>query len=210
MRFATAIRKAFDNEYVKVFIDDESTIELVKHKLEQVKSIKRINITPSNNGGESSQTLTVYPKPMYTAKDVVSDINKCLSIVKIETPQIKQKRVNETLNKLDICPEAKKLYEQALEKKDRYERNALDDMRLCLELYLKKTLDNAKSLENQKNDIGRYQQNKGSSVEFTNMFGKLIDYYTKYQNEHIKHNDAVNQKDVDFIIKLTTDFIDSF
>lgn len=210
MRFATEICTAFEKEYVKVFLDDDSAIESVKHKLEQEKSIRRVNITPSDRGGKKSLTLTVYPQIMYTAKDVVSDINQCLSNVKIASPEIEQSRVNETLNKLDICPEAKILYEQALEKKDRYERNALDDMRLCLELYLKKILGNNKSLENQKNDIGRYQQRKGSSVEFTNMFGKLIDYYTKYQNEHVKHNDNVNPKDVDFIFKLTIDFIDNF
>ena len=47
-------------------------------------------------------------------------------------------------------------------------------------------------------------------AEFTNMFKSLLDYYSKYQNEHVKHNDNVNQGEMDFVIKLTSDFIDCF
>lgn len=41
----------------------------------------------------------------------------------------------------------------------------------------------------------------------TNMFIKLVDYFCKYQNEHIKHNDAVNEDEIDFLIVITTIFM---
>lgn len=36
------------------------------------------------------------------------------------------------------------------------------------------------------------------------MIIKIIDYYTKFQNNHVKHNDAVNEKEIEFIIELTS------
>ncbi len=36
------------------------------------------------------------------------------------------------------------------------------------------------------------------------MILKLIDYFTKYQNTYIKHNDNVNDKEIEFIFELTS------
>ena len=83
-------------------------------------------------------------------------------------------------------------------------------MRLSLELFLKQKLGNSQFLENQIKNIGKYQKEKGRSAEFTNMFKSLLDYYSKYQNEHVKHNDDVNQDEMEFVMKLSSDFINSF
>ncbi len=39
------------------------------------------------------------------------------------------------------------------------------------------------------------------------MFVKLVDYYTKYQNSYVKHNDAVIEEEVEFIFELTSSFM---
>ena len=39
------------------------------------------------------------------------------------------------------------------------------------------------------------------------MFVKLVDYYTKYQNSYVKHNDAVIEEEVDFILEITSSFM---
>jgi hypothetical protein len=88
-----------------------------------------------------------------------------------------------------------------------YERNTLDDLRLSLELLLRHVLKNGKSLENQLPELGTYQKAKGISPEVTNMFSKLLDMYSKYQNTYVKHNDNVNDKEIDFMINLTTAFM---
>ena len=36
------------------------------------------------------------------------------------------------------------------------------------------------------------------------MVQKIIDYYTKYQNSHVKHNDAVNINEIEYVIELTS------
>ena len=80
----------------------------------------------------------------------------------------------------------------------------MDDLRVSLELLLKEVLGNKKSLENQLADLGRYFKKKSISTELSNMILKLIDYFTKYQNTYIKHNDNVNDKEIEFIFELTS------
>lgn len=129
-----------------------------------------------------------------------------------DIPLEKDSIIKETKDWLENYPVVQKLYNEAFEKHKQkiHERNALDDMRLSLEIFLKEILGNQKSLENQLSEIGKYQKEKGLSTEFVNMFNKLLDYYAKYQNNYVKHNDAVNSQEIDFIIHLTTAFMRSF
>lgn len=89
-------------------------------------------------------------------------------------------------------------------------RDGLDNMRLCLELLVKELLKNEKSLENQKNGICNLLSGKGYSSYIISMFIHLLDSYTKYQNNNVKHDDGskITQIDKRFIIKQTALFID--
>ncbi len=102
-----------------------------------------------------------------------------------------------------------KLYESALSKFDNniFERNLLDDLRLSLELLLKEIFANGKSLENQIPYLGKFINYKGGSKEFSNMFRTLVDYYSKYQNTFIKHNDSVIEEEIEFIFEMTSSFM---
>lgn len=99
-----------------------------------------------------------------------------------------------------------KQYESALAKYEGgiFERNTLDDMRLSFELLVKDLLSNNKSLENQIAVLGSMLKSKGASEELKNMVLKIIDYYTKFQNNHVKHNDAVNSNEIEYVIELTS------
>jgi hypothetical protein len=46
-----------------------------------------------------------------------------------------------------------------------------------------------------------------TSPEFGNMFVKLVEYFTRYQNQHVKHNDAVIEDEMEFIIEITSSFM---
>jgi len=107
---------------------------------------------------------------------------------------------------LNDYPDSKKVFEEAILKLENriFERNLLDDLRVSLELLLKAVLGNKKSLENQLTDLGRYFKKKSISTELSNMILKLIDYFTKYQNTYVKHNDNVNDKEIEFIFELTS------
>ncbi|HSU28432.1 MAG TPA: hypothetical protein VLJ68_08625 [Chitinophagaceae bacterium] len=117
--------------------------------------------------------------------------------------------VIETKHWLQKFSDSYKLFLSAIEKYEKkiYERNLLDDMRLSLELLLQQILKNNKSLENQIADVSSYQKMKGMSVEIISMFNKLLDYYSKYQNNYVKHNDKVKPAEIDFIIDLTSSFM---
>lgn len=86
-------------------------------------------------------------------------------------------------------------------------RNLLDDLRLALELLLKSLLGNEKSLENQIQFLGEFIKKRGGSSELANMFVKLVDYYTKYQNTYVKHDDGVIEEEVEFVFELTSSFM---
>ncbi len=117
--------------------------------------------------------------------------------------------IEETKHWLDGYPPSLALYESALQKYDlqAYERNLLDDLRLALELLLKSLFANEKSLENQLTNIGQFIKVKGGSAEFSNMFGKLLDYYAKYQNNYVKHDDAVIAEEIEFVMEITSSFM---
>ena len=88
-----------------------------------------------------------------------------------------------------------------------FDRNCLDNARLALEVLLKEILENDKSIEGQQELIGRFIKENGGSKYFTNMFRTLLDYYSKYQNNLVKHKDEVVELEVEFIIELTATFM---
>lgn len=121
-----------------------------------------------------------------------------------------EKIVNDVLDWLISYPKVQKSFKSALGKyQDKaYQRNLIDDLRLSLELLLKKILNNRKkSLENQREPLGKYLEQKNVPKELKNMYWKLIDYYTKYQNNYAKHEDKVDSSEIEFIIYLTGIFM---
>ena len=114
--------------------------------------------------------------------------------------------IQKTKHWLSNHPDALKQYESALAKYEGgiFERNTLDDMRLAFELLVKDLLGNGKSLEHQIAEIGAKLKSTGASVELRNMVQQVIKYYTDFQNNHVKHNDAVNDKEIEYIIELTS------
>jgi len=98
------------------------------------------------------------------------------------------------------------LYKDTLHKYEHgeFNRNLLDDLRLALETLLRSLLGNNKSLENQIPSLGSFIKDRGGSPELQNMFVRLVKYYANYQNEYVKHNDAVIEEEVEFIMELTS------
>lgn len=117
--------------------------------------------------------------------------------------------IEETRYWLGNYPEALSLYSAALEKHHQgaYFRNLLDDLRLSLESLLRALFANSKSLENQKNLVGGLIKGGGGSPQLCNMFMTLLGYYTQYQNDHVKHNDAVNEHEIEFVLEITSSFM---
>ena len=127
-----------------------------------------------------------------------------------DTPsEVNETLLEETKHWLEDYPEALSLFGQALDKYEHgsFQRNVLDDLRLSLETLLKSMFQNEKSLENQIQYIGAYIKSKGGSSELANMFFKLIDYYSKYNNSYVKHSDSVIEEEIEFVIEITSSFM---
>lgn len=127
----------------------------------------------------------------------------------VNSETLNETLVEEAKHWLEKHPDSLKLYETALTKFNNniFERNLLDDLRLSLEMLLKSIFNNGKSLENQISQIGVFISSNGGSKEFSNMFHTLVDYYSKYQNSFVKHNDAVIEEEVEFIFEMTSSFM---
>ena len=91
----------------------------------------------------------------------------------------------------------------ALMAKEQFTRNVLDNLRHALEMLVREKLNSKKSLENQKDVIGRHLKDSHVPPQIANMYSTLIDQYTKYQNENVKHNDRVDKREIEFMLYLT-------
>ncbi len=126
-----------------------------------------------------------------------------------QASELNRPLIVETRHWLDEFGEVKKIYDEAIQKHEHgvFTRNALDDLRLALEKLLQALFGNSRSLENQLASVGAFIKGKGGSRELANMFEKLIDYYTKYQNTYVKHDDAVLNAEVEFVLEITSSFM---
>ena len=117
----------------------------------------------------------------------------------------KTELVKKTKHWLQQYPSALKQYNNSLDKYERgtFERIVLDEMRLSFELLLKELLSNKKSLENQWDELGKQLKAKTVSPELRNMIEKIFDYYMKYQNTYVKHDDNINSNEIEYIIELS-------
>jgi len=123
--------------------------------------------------------------------------------------EVNETLIEETRHWLQEYPDALSLYNEAFTKLETgsFHRNLLDDLRLSLEKLLRGIFENEKSLENQIPKLGSYIKDKGGSPELANMFLKLVDYYAKFQNTYVKHDDCVNEAEVEFIFEITSSFM---
>lgn len=159
----------------------------------------RVRLTPFQKQNASGarevklRLITQYPE--LDTSDGKTDLNETL--------------IEQTRHWLDGFPQSLSLYNEALQKYQHgvFQRNVLDDLRLALEALLKAVFENGKSLENQLPRLGGLIKSAGGSKHLSNMFEKLVDYYTKYQNQYVKHNDAVIEEEVEFIFEITSSFM---
>ncbi len=159
--------------------------------------------------------LCEHPKLPQPVPDSVNNLKiQLIARYSDQFGSVSSETLNETLIEeakhwLSDYADSLKLYDTALTKFNNnvFERNLLDDLRLSLELLLKAIFQNSKSVENQIPQIGSFISSKGGSKEFSNMFRTLVDYYSKYQNSFVKHNDAVIEEEVEFIFEMTSSFM---
>ena len=81
----------------------------------------------------------------------------------------------------------------------------LDDLRSSFESLVKDILQSRKSLENLKSESGKFLDERNINVEVKNFYiATVFDFFTKYQNENVKHNINFKDIEIDFIFNQTT------
>ena len=193
----TCIGKAFQEDIINViryiqiiFLMENNIIpSLVKSKLckeiNEIADIYNININIVKSG---KNEYLVYPKGAKELDDAL---------------------VNDILIWMDKFPKAKVNYYNALEKYSQNGnlRNILDDLRLSLELLIQGILENKKSIENNKNEICKYLKDNNINKEITNMFYTILDYYMKYKDNNVKHDENCYEQEAEYIIYITGTFM---
>lgn len=146
----------------------------------------------------------------FDGNDAVEDLKQKLFAqypeLNVENHIVEEVIIEDTKHWLKNYPESLKLFHEATKKLELniFQRNMIDDLRLSLEKLLCSILGNSKSLENQTSEIGKLIKDKNLSSQIQNMFVKILDYYAKYQNDHIKHNDKVSEEELEIIFEMTS------
>ena len=192
----TCIGKAFQEDltsvikYIQIiFLMDNSIIpsnikESLYEEISEIINVFGINI----NIQKENNRYLLYPKGAEELDDAL---------------------VNDVLVWLEKYNSSRKKFISALEKYQNKDdtRNILDDLRLSLELLVQEIVNNKKTLENNKSEIGKILKDKGINIEISNMYIKLFDYYTTYQNNNVKHGENCSYNEIEFVIYLTGSFM---
>lgn len=113
--------------------------------------------------------------------------------------------VSQPLEWLLKYPNTHKTYCIALEQYSEgiYIRDVADNLRKALEAFLQEFLGNTKNLETNKNEICRYLGEQGVDAGISGLFQPLINSYKNINDRIVKHNDAVDEKLLEFLLYQT-------
>lgn len=146
--------------------------------------------------------------------DSMSKVRPIIDRMRRQFPQydysesiLNQELVEDTKHWLDDYPKALEEYTNAEKQytEANYQRNLLDNLRLSLELLIKDLTGINKSIENQKvKDILGTLKSVGVSNELRSMIRSLIDYYSKYHNNFVKHDSLVEETEIEVMFELTS------
>lgn len=181
------------HEYIELHVS-KSDIDSTQKRIEKLDAVRKVNI--------SKDHLIVYPNVRYDIEEVKSIVESTLKDVVSETAIEDTEGVQDLLGNYLNC---QLLYNSAIEKlrNGKDYRNALDDMRLALEKLLKEVLDVNTGLEKMEIPLSKYLKSKETSTEIRNSVVQSLKYLYHYQNNHVKHDNNVNEDDVEYVINQT-------
>lgn len=113
--------------------------------------------------------------------------------------------VSEPLEWLSDYPNARKTYVTALKQYSEriYIRDVADNLRKALETFFQEFLGNTKNLETNKQEICKYLGTQGVDAGIAGLFQPLINSYKNINDRIAKHNDAVDEKLLEFLLYQT-------
>ncbi|SCX26981.1 hypothetical protein SAMN02910436_02185 [Ruminococcaceae bacterium P7] len=117
--------------------------------------------------------------------------------------------VSEPLEWLKDYPQARKTFCIALKQyaDGQYIRDTADNFRKALETFLQEYLGNGKNLETNKAKLCNQLGQNGVNPEFCGLLQTLLNTYKNINDKYVKHNDAIDEKLLEFIMYQTGVFI---
>lgn len=82
-----------------------------------------------------------------------------------------------------------------------------DKFRKALERFFQEFFNSTQSLEKLISEYGNFLSSKGVPAELSNDFKKLLDAYTKYNNNYAKHHNKVSKSVLEYIMYQTGNLI---
>lgn len=119
--------------------------------------------------------------------------------------------VSEPLLWLNDYPASHKAFAKALKAYSTITEDNASDVadlfRKALETFFQEFYKSDKSLENLKSEYGNFLSRKGVPTEISNNFEKLLESYTKYNNNYAKHHDKASLDILEYIMYQTGNLI---
>ncbi len=103
----------------------------------------------------------------------------------------------------DVAEHYRKALELGLSGNEDDTRNALDELRFSLEQLVKRVLGNTRNLENNREELLRWLDSKGLHKQLRNWVQDVLQRYTQYQNDAVKHDEGFSREDFEIILYLT-------
>lgn len=157
----------------------------------------------------------------WTKEDFIQLLKKCLETSHIQyqvinndnevfifpkgAKELDDALISEPLEWLSDYPKARGTYVIALKQYSEgvYVRDVADNLRKALETFLQEFLNNEKNLEKNKVEICKYLGEQGVDVGVTSLFQPLINTYKNLNDRIVKHNDAIDDKLLEFLLYQT-------
>jgi len=206
------------NKASKITISKNASPTAIRSKKKQIASHNNAANTARDKKINIGKKIISKTKELNTAKDrlrkaEVSERNKQIkemSIIKsnLDNRISESQLIKDTRDCLQNYDKALALYDKAISKFEDGDpddaRNVLDDMRLALEQLIRQILGNEKSLENQKEGLGAFLKGAKISSEIRNLITQTMSYYTRFQDNHVKHDDSFHELELEYIIDQTS------
>ena len=175
-------------------------------------SDRRLNVKATHS---SRQKLLIFLENCLTDLNIPYEILKDSDGVFVfpkGAKELDDALVSEVLEWLNEYPDTKIEWVQALRDYSSVtEENAsdvADKFRKALERFFQEFFGKKdKNLENLKSDYGKFMESKGVPPELSNNFQNLLEAYTKFMNNHAKHQNKTSKNTLEYIMYQTGNII---
>lgn len=119
--------------------------------------------------------------------------------------------VSQPLLWMESYPKSREVFIQALKKystpNSNDARTIADEFRKALEGFFQEFFNSQKSLENLKSEYGSYLKGHGIPKEIASNLENLLQLYTNYMNNYVKHKDNASDELLEYIMYQTGNII---